>query len=56
MRLADKIDAMITIRELFPKCHYCGEEIRHVPLAHLAKVDGRNRLAHLSCPVVSDAQ
>lgn len=50
MTLSEKVAVFSVIRDLFPKCFYCGESMQDQPLTELVAIAGRNRLAHQECP------
>lgn len=43
------LDSIEVMRDLFPKCYYCGGSIRQTGLRDLVKVAERDRLAHRDC-------
>ena len=47
-RLADE-QVVTVIRDLFPRCGICGQDISGSNPAELVPVPGRNRLAHTRC-------
>lgn len=44
-----QLERIDVIRDLYPKCFYCGGSIRQTPLRELVKVHDRDRLAHRDC-------
>lgn len=43
------LERITVIRELYPKCYYCGGSIAKANLRDLVKVHDRDRLAHRDC-------
>lgn len=48
MSVRETLERIEVMREMFPRCFYCGEAIDE--LRQVAVVAGRNRLAHQVCP------
>ena len=48
MSVRETLERIEVMRELFPRCFYCGEPVNE--LRDTAVVAGRNRLAHVVCP------
>jgi hypothetical protein len=46
---ATRLDRIEAIRDLFPRCRYCGGSIQFTPLARLELVMDGSRLAHRRC-------
>jgi len=44
-----KLERIDVIRDLYPKCYYCGGSIRGASIRDLVKVTDRDRLAHRDC-------
>lgn len=43
------LERIAVIRDLYPKCYYCGGSIRKALLRELVKIADKDRLAHRDC-------
>jgi len=46
---AAHLDRLEAIRDMFPRCRYCGGQLEFTPLERVVLVQGEDRLAHRRC-------